>query len=154
MPASVFEKLQITLTPPTPERIEALTGYDPDFLDDRIEAPEPRPTIAEDVTHTVEGDTLVEHTHFSLQMSESCRFARWVAWNIDGGSLKNLSRRGIEFVKDPQLDPDDQVGDELYRDNDLDRGHIARRADLMWGPMAVAKKATSTPSTSATSRPR
>lgn len=34
-----------------------------------------------------------------------------------------------------------QAGDELYRDNPIDRGHIARRADLTWGPAPEAEKA-------------
>jgi endonuclease G len=140
LPASVFEKLQITLSPPAPEQLEA-AGYDPEFLTERVDVPKPGPKIAKDIARTTAGDTLVEHTHFSLQMSASRRFARWVAWNIDGGALKSLPRRGIEFVLDPQLDDDHQIGDELYRNNDLDRGHIARRADLLWGPLPEARRA-------------
>ena len=36
-----------------------------------------------------------------------------------------------------------QAGDEIYKDNKLDRGHIARRADLGWGPLEEAKRAES-----------
>jgi endonuclease G len=64
-----------------------------------------------------------------------------VAWNIDGGALKALSRKGIRFVKDQRIPENLQVGDELYFDNDLDRGHLARRADLLWGSLPVAQKA-------------
>jgi endonuclease G len=74
-------------------------------------------------------------------MSQSRRFARWVAWNIDGGALRKLSRRGIPFRKDPALPADAQVGDELYENNPLDRGHLARRADLVWGPLPEARRA-------------
>ncbi|WP_437064617.1 DNA/RNA non-specific endonuclease [Streptomyces sp. enrichment culture] len=74
-------------------------------------------------------------------MSESRCFANWVAWNIDGASLKRLSRNGIKFVKDPRIDDDVQIGNELYEANRLDRGHIARRADLLWGSPAEAKQA-------------
>jgi endonuclease G len=69
------------------------------------------------------------------------RFAFWVAWNIDGSQLRKLSRKGIKFVIDPRVPESFQVGDELYSDNRLDRGHIARRADLLWGGLAEAKKA-------------
>lgn len=116
-------------------------GYDPDFLGTGVAAPEPGADLHDDVSPTVDGGTVVAHTHFSLQMSASRRFALWVGWNIDGGSLKALSRRGIRFVKDPQLAEDVQVGDELYRDNDLDRGHLARRADLLWGSLPDAQRA-------------
>jgi endonuclease G, mitochondrial len=108
------------------------TGYDPEFLGSRIDVPQ--------LTEPTESP-VVAHTHFSLQMDQARRFASWVAWNIDGGSLKALSRKRIRFVLDPQVPDGHQVGDELYRDNDLDRGHLARRADLLWGDLAEAKRA-------------
>jgi len=120
--------------------VEEAGGYDLDFLGDRIDVPELGDALRRDVTAT-DGTSIVRHTHFSLQMNAARRFAFWVAWNIDGGSLKALSRRGIRFVKDPQVDAALQVGDELYADNDLDRGHLARRADLLWGDLPVARQA-------------
>ena len=141
LPASVFEKLEISLRPPSPEDVDVTQGYDPDFLGIRISAPVPGSSVLSDVATTVDGDTVVEHMHFALQMSVSRRFALWVGWNIDGGALKSLSRKGIKFVKDPQIAEDLQVGDELYSGNDLDRGHIARRADLVWGSLPVARRA-------------
>ncbi|MEV0185894.1 DNA/RNA non-specific endonuclease [Streptomyces sp. NPDC050625] len=57
------------------------------------------------------------------------------------GSLKKLSRSGIPFVKDPRLPATSQVGNELYENNRLDRGHIARRADLLWGSLPEAERA-------------
>jgi endonuclease G, mitochondrial len=74
-------------------------------------------------------------------MKASRRFAFWVAWNIDGGAFKALSRNGIKFLKDARVPENLQTGDELYVNNDLDRGHLARRADLVWGSLPVAKKA-------------
>ncbi|WP_091929594.1 DNA/RNA non-specific endonuclease [Blastococcus sp. DSM 46786] len=141
LPSSVFEKLEIALRPPSPEDVEVALGYDPDFLGTRITAPVPGATVLADVAATVDGDTVVEHMHFSLQMSASRQFALWVGWNIDGGALKSLSRKGIKFVKDPEIAEHLQVGDELYSHNDLDRGHIARRADLVWGSLPVARRA-------------
>ncbi len=116
-------------------------GYDPSFLGVEVPAPVPGDGVLADVAHTVDGGTVVRHVHFSLQMSASRRLALWVAWNIDGGALKALSRRGLRFVQDPQVAGDGQVGDELYAGNRLDRGHIARRADLVWGSMPVAAAA-------------
>ncbi len=120
---------------------EAADGYDSSFLGVPVPAPVPGATLLPDVARTVDGDTVVEHVHFSLQMSASRRFALWVAWNIDGGALKALSRKGQRFVRDPQIAEHLQVGDELYAGNRLDRGHIARRADLVWGSLPVAKRA-------------
>jgi len=120
---------------------EASDGYDPAFLGIPVPVPVPDGPLLADVAPTVDGGTVVEHMHFSLQMSASRRFAIWVGWNIDGGTLKSLSRKGHRFVKDPRIAGHHQVGDELYSGNDLDRGHIARRADLIWGSLPVAQRA-------------
>jgi endonuclease G len=141
LPTSVFEKLEISLRPPAADLVEEAGGYDRDFLGDRVDVPSLGAALREDVAATVDGREIVRYTHFSLQMKASRKLAYWVAWNIDGGALKALSRNGIKFVKDPQLPEDLQVGDELYADNDLDRGHLARRADVVWGSLPVAKRA-------------
>jgi endonuclease G len=64
-----------------------------------------------------------------------------VAWNVDGNSVKRLNRNGIPFRKDPKVSANVQIGNELYVNNDLDRGHIARRQDLLWGPEEEAARA-------------
>jgi endonuclease G len=141
LPSSVFEKLEISLQPPAAGEVVETGGYDRDFLGERVDVPTLSAALRADVAITADGRDVVPYTHFSLQMKASRRFAYWVAWNIDGGALKALSRKGIKFVMDPRLPEEAQVGDELYVDNDLDRGHLARRADLLWGPLAVATKA-------------
>jgi len=119
----------------------ACPGAGPRFLGDLLPVPEPANSVVKDDLLVVEGRTRIDYTHFSLSMSKSRRFARWVAWNIDGGTIRKLSRNGIPFIKDPQVPADAQIGNELYSSNRLDRGHIARRADLLWGPLSEAKKA-------------
>lgn len=89
----------------------------------------------------LDGSEVIPYTHFSLTLSKKRRFPFWVGWNVDGGSLKKLSRNNIRFVKDPRLPANTQVGNELYENNRLDRGHIARRADLLWGSLPEAQKA-------------
>jgi endonuclease G len=140
LPRSVFEKLEISLQPPSVEEAELIKGYDPGFLAKRIDAPQLNAAIKDDAV-LLGGSEVIHYTHFSLALSESRCFAYWVAWNIDGASLKRLSRNGIKFGKDPRLDDDVQIGNELYEANRLDRGHIARRADLLWGSPAEAKQA-------------
>ncbi|WP_280471176.1 DNA/RNA non-specific endonuclease [Nocardia cyriacigeorgica] len=115
-------------------------GYDVNFLGIGVDLPGIDPGLADD-TFSLAGSTTIAYTHFSLALSTSRRFARWVAWNIDGANIKRLSRNGIEFILDPRIPAEFQVGDELYRDNRLDRGHIARRADLLWGPRPEAEQA-------------
>lgn len=116
------------------------TGYASDFLGIELGVPSMDAGLLEDAVR-LDGAEVIPYTHFSLAVSKSRRFARWVAWNIDGGSLKKVTRKGIAFVKDSRLPEQFQNGDELYGDNRLDRGHIARRADLVWGPLPEANSA-------------
>jgi endonuclease G, mitochondrial len=140
---SVFEKLNISPVQPAADVLEnaASRGYAVNFLGTAIALPT---AITDEVKQDlleIGGLTVVDYMHFSLAMSRSRRFARWVAWNVDGGSLRRLSRNGIKFRKDPKLPANAQIGDEVYKNNSLDRGHLARRADLLWGSLAEAKKA-------------
>ncbi|MFQ6171079.1 DNA/RNA non-specific endonuclease [Oryzobacter sp. R7] len=52
-------------------------------------------------------------------------------------------RSGIRFRPDPRVPEDHQTLDPVYADNRLDRGHVARRADLLWGPLEEALRANS-----------
>jgi endonuclease G, mitochondrial len=142
LPRSVFEKLEITLDPPVPVEVTAAVqaGFDVDFLGTRVETPALTASTEDDAL-LIGGTERIDYTHFSLAMSKSRKFALWVAWNIDGGKLMKLDRDGIPFLKDPRVPAEFQAGDELYRNNRLDRGHIARRADLIWGSKAAADKA-------------
>ncbi|HEY9356639.1 MAG TPA: DNA/RNA non-specific endonuclease [Arthrobacter sp.] len=115
-------------------------GYSPDFLGEHLEPPAISAALNDD-TVQLDGSVIIPYTHFSLAVSKSRRFARWVAWNIDGGSLKRISRKGISFIKDPRIPAPFQNGDELYSGNRLDRGHLARRADLVWGGLPEAESA-------------
>lgn len=138
---SVFEKLEITLQP-TPAQAQAAppSGYDPNFLGPRIDVP--KLTAAQRTDAAKLGTShIIPYTHFSLAQCKSRRFCYWVAWNVDGDRLRSLSRNGIPFILDPRLPESVQVGNSLYAGNRLDRGHIARRADLLWGTLAEAKRA-------------
>ncbi|MFD0269729.1 DNA/RNA non-specific endonuclease [Streptomyces sp. NPDC127106] len=141
-PRAVFDELKITLQRPAPE-VEPAPGYDPAFLPVAIAPPKLNPSVKDDAVR-LGGSEVIPYTHFSLALSSSRRFAFWVAWNIDGGNLKKLDRRGIRFKTDPRLPLSAQVDNDLYKggaQNRLDRGHVARRADLLWGPLAEAQKA-------------
>ncbi|WP_404289229.1 DNA/RNA non-specific endonuclease [Glutamicibacter arilaitensis] len=115
-------------------------GYDPEFLGTSVALPLLNADALQDVV-LWEGSNNIPYTHFSLSLSKSRRLARWVAWNIDGATTKRLSRSGIDFDKDSRLPEEFQSGNELYQGNRLDRGHIARRTDLVWGEVAEAQQA-------------
>ncbi|MCT9820822.1 DNA/RNA non-specific endonuclease [Microbacterium sp. W1N] len=116
-----------------------MTGFDATFLSETT--PLPGFTgAADDDTRRIDGTPWLDYAHFSLALSRERRMARVVAWNIDGPTIVSgdtISRAGIPFRLDPRVPADGQWGDELYARNDLDRGHVARRADLLWGEAAA-----------------
>jgi endonuclease G len=123
------------------EHPEFRTGFDRGFLS--FAFPDVRFTdaISPDIAQ-LSGAREIRYCHFSVWLSKSRRFPRVVGWNIDGTRIKRVSRKGIPFVKDERGTLENfQIGDELYKNNPLDRGHLARRADLCWGVTAEAKQA-------------
>lgn len=116
------------------------TGFALDFLSVQVDLPELTVTNKQKA-FIVNGSEVINYIHFSLALNKTRKFAFWVGWNIDGANIKKLSRKGIPFVPDPGVPTEFQIGEELYRGNRLDRGHIARRADLLWGDLTEAKKA-------------
>lgn len=145
-PNSVRKKLRFDLAPPAisaasgivEEEVQYRTGYDHRFLG--VDAPMPK------VSGDIERDCVkyggrihIPYAHFSVCLSKSRRLARFVAWNIDGAHKVVLGDHG--FRTDDRIADRHQVDNVLYCDNFLDRGHIARRADLAWGPIDEAKQA-------------
>ncbi len=126
-----------------PDGEQSALGYQPEFLPGAVvELPAPaQPEVEDDYAPTASNGVVRDYTHFSLAMSAGRRFCRWVAWNVDGNGLIQLSRTNQRFVIDREYDPRFQVDDGLYSGNRLDRGHIARRADLLWGSRAEAERA-------------
>ena len=140
--SSVFEKLDVMPEGTMSARELVRTqGFDTEFLQQSVVVPKAiYDSVKEDLV-VVDDETIFNYTHFSLAQSMSRKLAYWVAWNIDGGSLLRLSRDGIRFRRDNRIPAQYQIGNELYRRNPLDRGHIARRADLVWGPRDEAERA-------------
>lgn len=140
---SVFQKLEIAAKPPVVIVRDDMRGFGfaPAFLDSILPLPRAATAAVRNDLVQVAGETVISYMHFSLAMSKSRRFARWVAWNIDGSSIHRLPRNNLRFKKDPNVPAEFQVGDELYSNNPLDRGHIARRQDLLWGTEAEARRA-------------
>lgn len=111
--------------------IDDQTGYDPRFLD--LEVPLPLPS-GERETH------VLAYPRFTVALDAARRFASVTAVNIDGESLQDLPRSG-EWDFDPRVPTTVQAGNDVYRNNDLDRGHLVRRRDPGWGEPAAARAA-------------
>jgi endonuclease G len=120
------------------EIYEGMSGYDIAFLGEGHVIPLPvlQSSLAQDIAMTTDGSQELKYTHFSIVMSKSRRLAFFTAVNIDGGQLKKIARDTDRWYYDPRIDRDLQCGPELYRDNDLDRGHLVRRLDPVWGENA------------------
>jgi DNA/RNA endonuclease G (NUC1) len=118
-------------TLPTPQTAHTVTaaslddrvGFDEQFLG----VPVPMPALAGVET------VLLSYTHFSVLMRPDKRLAAITALGIDGAKLMDISRSGIDWRLDPRLPEDQQTGERVYARNDIDRGHLVRRASAVWG---------------------
>jgi endonuclease G len=144
------------VTDATPVGNEAVTidpeyadrqGYDPRFLGSS--GPEvPLPALSDDLMRQVAANSLatngpryvLPYHHFSVVLNKDRRLAFYTAVNIDGSSGVRLRREPDRWFFDPRIPQEQQTGEDVYRDNPLDRGHLVRRLDPAWGPTAGAAK--------------
>ncbi|MDZ4801870.1 MAG: DNA/RNA non-specific endonuclease [Bryobacteraceae bacterium] len=97
-------------------------GYDTDFLG--ISVPLPK-TSAE--------STVLRYRNFSVAMHRQRQLALYAVVNIDGKHVVEEHRSGDPWQLDPRLAGDLQVGQSYYAGTPLDRGHMVRRIDPVWG---------------------
>ncbi|MBP0482217.1 DNA/RNA non-specific endonuclease [Sagittula salina] len=133
-------RLTAAAAPPPPteeapaESFDGRQGYDPDFLGADRQVPLPDLCDHASDLAPVQGrdDGHLDYTHFTVLQSASRRLPRVTAVNIDGEKALSLKRKG-NWRLDGRLKPEHQIGNELYRRNPLDRGHMVRRKDPGWG---------------------
>ncbi|MCU1556575.1 MAG: endonuclease [Microbacteriaceae bacterium] len=106
-------------------------GYAADFLPIDVALPVPAATkVVRELTYT----------HFTVLLDPDRRFAVSTGVNIDGASPLDIDRTD-DWHLDPRVPATEQAGEGIYRSNDLDRGHLVRRRDPVWGDRATAAKA-------------
>jgi endonuclease G len=124
-------------------------GYDPHFLGVRL----PLPALTEEqflnaarpvpVQPTKKGDAaaaILNYEHFSIVMNRRRQIALYTVVNIDGATSLNIMRETDRWMFDPRIAESEQIGEALYTNNKLDRGHLVRRLDPVWGdPISAAK---------------
>ena len=147
---SVLEKLDVVLTPlatagaangaAAVERAFGGAGYDKDFIGIEMSLPLPATKSVRDDLVGADGRRVAHYTHYSLSMRKSRRIAAFVAWNIDGRITKPGSKEAT-WQTDPRIPAQFQIDNTLYEGTKFDRGHIAKREDLLWGGKGVAKRA-------------
>ncbi len=104
-----------------------MSGYDDDFLGTTILLPAPP------VARTT---VVLPYTHFTVLFEPARKLAAATAVNIDGAALVDLDRSD-DWHLDLRVPVSEQAGPEVYARNDLDRGHLVRRRDPVWGPDAA-----------------
>jgi len=121
-------------------KLAGRNGYRPNFLPGwNIPLPLATGTAANDMRKIRRGADAgkvdLKYRNFSVIMSKSRRLPMLTAVNIDAAKAVGAPRVDV-WSFDGRLDEDDQWGDALYFDNPLDRGHMVRRQDPVWGESA------------------
>ena len=117
---------------PPAEPTEA-SGFDPQFLG----VPAAMPALPDE---QAAASVVLDYEHFTVVLDTARRFAGVTGVNIDGKRLVQVPRED-RWEFDDRVSTDLQAGPEVYADNDLDRGHLVRRNDPVWGEPAEAARA-------------
>jgi DNA/RNA endonuclease G (NUC1) len=130
-----------------PSDLSSRTGYAADFLGGSHPVPLPGLSAAlaakaVEVNRRAGGieRLVLPYTHYSVVMNGERKMPFFSAVNIDGTQLRRIPR-GDKWFLDPRVPAEVQTGDEVYKDNDLDRGHMTRRLDPVWGAPDIASQA-------------
>jgi len=105
-----------------PEDYANRKGYDPNFLGTIVPLPQTRKQTE-----------LLPYTNFSVALSAERRLTLYAVVNINGRRLVDKLRDGDPWQLDPRVPADLQVGGDYYKGTPLDRGHMVRRIDPVWG---------------------
>ncbi|OEJ49537.1 DNA/RNA non-specific endonuclease [Streptomyces agglomeratus] len=109
-------------------------GYDERFLGPAVPLPVPTDPALETV--------VLPYTHFSVVFRPNRRLAASTAVMIDGRKLVDADRDD-DWRFDLRLPDSKQTGHPVYKNNPLDKGHLVRRLDPVWGTRNEAEAANS-----------
>ncbi|GAB3307584.1 DNA/RNA non-specific endonuclease [Hymenobacter tenuis] len=122
---------------------EGYKGYNENFLGVPVRLPVLTPEQLHDAAKNNSAPTgtdpsVLPYTHFSVVMARSRQLALYTVVNIDGSQSQELTRGGSDkWYYDSRIAESEQIGEFLYKKNELDRGHLVRRLDPVWGPNAA-----------------
>lgn len=138
----IFPDLEVSSTVPSVSEEnteEEVFGYNPFFLGEDFEVPLPKLSkrMEKDVAKKKDGTYILDYTHFSIVMKKSRSLAYFTAVNIDAGNEVKIPRTSDNWKFDPRISQEYQYGNDLYTNNELDRGHLVRRMDPNWGKNAM-----------------
>ncbi len=132
-------------TPPSSSNdLSDRAGYDADFLGVNKAKLELKNLLKNHKTQltpllTPQGTnkTILNYHHFSVAMHRERKMPLLTAVNIDGKQTRNVGKDTGKWQYDPRMDENFQLGMEIYRQNELDLGHLVRRLDPVWGREAM-----------------
>lgn len=119
-----------------PEHFEGREGYDPEFLQVQpVPLPVPSDMVPLSTPIDAPADSPNElcYQHFSVLYSGRVKMPIITALNIDGSRTQAVKDYG-RWHKDLRIPAEDQLSEEEYGHDDIDRGHMVRRAATNWGP--------------------
>lgn len=129
-------------------------GYDSLFLGRNVKVPVPglsseqqsKAAAVDEQFRSANGEYVLDYSHYSVVMNAERRLAYFSAGNIDGKNWFKIKRSegtggSDRWYFDNRIAKEEQVGDQLYANNDIDRGHIVRREYMTWGTREEALQA-------------
>lgn len=125
---------------PVESKYKGRTGYNSSFVKtndfkiellDLLQGQESK--LAPLLNPTADNPYILKYFNFSVVLNKFRRLSLITAVNIDGNKSDNLGRENTPWILDPRIDEKYQTGPPVYYKNDLDRGHMVRRLDPVWG---------------------
>lgn len=121
-------------------------GYQADFLGKKNTVPFlGLGKFGKDVAEATGADgkktKILHYRHFSVQYSASRKMPIYTAVNIDGGQSRRIKRGDDQWFQDLRLPREIQLGEKDYGRDVMDRGHMVRREDPVWGTPEEASEA-------------
>ena len=89
-----------------------------------------------------EAPLIVDRRIYTVGFDPAILSPRWVAFTVDARSTLQLRRLPLEWSFDPDIPRPWQTGEDAYRNNSYDRGHLVRRADALIGPTEADARAS------------
>ena len=122
-------------------------GYRPSFLGTRFSVP--LPSMTSEVERELASlrdstKTELKYDHYSLKINRERRTAFFVAANVNGAQLWNAAQDGPrpprpQWSFDPRMREEFQPDDVIFS-SAMQRGHLYKREDAMWGSDGAAKR--------------
>lgn len=78
----------------------------------------------------------LRYTNFGVKYSADLKLPLITAVNIDGAKAKRIKRGSDQWFSDGRIPKAVQLNAGNYADAEIDRGHMVRREDPNWGPLA------------------